>query len=687
MKYFAFMNPQFEKGLSLVLASFLGLFLELALIRWLPANVLSIAYFSNIVLISAFLGLGLGCALASKDRDTFRWFPLALLSTTILFLMFRWFETVIPVQGSEWIWSYYGGNKLSVFSERLDIFSALAAVYLLTAGLFFFIGQKVGSLFSDFPPLRAYSLDIAGSLLGVLMFGLFSFFGGAFTTPTAWFAVAGVVTLWLLRRNIRFVVFGVCCFGAILLLVHYAGQKELWSPYYSIQIKSEDDGTLKLFVNRFFHQQTIDFDENKEGREKYGLPYLLVEPERVLVLGSGTGNDVAMAIRHGARKIDAVEIDPVILSLGKRHPARPYDDPRVTVIADDARSFLRRTSERYDMIVLGTLDSHALLSAFSTVRLDNFVYTTESLTEIQRHLSDKGVVALLFSVPEEWLREKLIRSVTSVFGTSETMVYKGDTSLFNLLIVAGPGMHAETSKKALSAGIFQPPDIKNGGADALPTDDWPYLYLASHTIPSHYVKALILLFLLSAGGIFALSARQKLGSTSLNFFFLGAAFLLLETKSVTTLSLLFGSTWLVNVFVFAGIFVVILCANVWVSTRPIRRIGSIYALLFGSLLINFLFPVGAFLGQSFLLKSVLATALVSLPLLFASVIFSYHFQSVRTVSAMFGINLIGAVFGGFLEYSSMLTGLNSLYIVAAVFYLASFILSTRRENVSVDLKT
>ena len=673
------MQSQRDKAVSLVLMSFLALFLELALIRWLPANVLSIAYFSNIVLISAFLGLGLGCALASKTRDLFRWFPVVLLCATALFLAFRSFETVIPAQGSEWFWSYYGGNRLSPFFNRLDIFSALAAVYVLTAGLFYFIGQKIGSLLSEFTPLGAYSLDIAGSLLGVIAFGLLSFLAGSFSTPTTWFIVAGVAVLWLLRRNVRFLALGAVCLAAAVSLVHYAGDGELWSPYYSLRVRHESDVTLKLYVNRFFHQQTIDFASNAEGRDKYGLPYLLGSPERVLILGSGTGNDAAMALRHGALEVDAVEIDPVIVSLGKQHPASPYEDPRVTVITGDARSFLRTTTERYDMIVLGTLDSHALPSTFSTVRLDNFVYTIESLREIQNHLSENGIVALSFSVQEKWLRDKLILSVVSVFGEADTLLYDGNSSLFNLLIVAGPGVRAEAAEPA-GAGIFKPADTGVGDGRTVPTDDWPYLYLAGRTVPGHYLKAILLLFLLSACAIGLLSFRRTLGSASANFFFLGAAFLLLETKSVTTLSLLFGSTWLVNVFVFAGIFVVILCANLWMSVRPPRRIGIVYALLFGSLLLNYVVPVSNFLGQTFLVRSLLATAMVSLPILFASALFSYYFRSVRDVSVMFGMNLMGAVAGGFLEYGSMISGLNSLYILAAIFYATSLIFARRARR-------
>src|SRR5581483_4832661 len=105
-------------------------------------------------------------------------------------------------------------------------------------------------------------------------------------------------------------------------------------------------------------------------------------PGRVVVVGAGTGNDVAAGLRNGAQAIDAVEIDPAILMEGRAgHPEHPYSDTRVHAVVNDARSFLRNTNQHYDMVVYGLLDSHTLLSHASSVRLDSFVYTVEGLRE------------------------------------------------------------------------------------------------------------------------------------------------------------------------------------------------------------------------------------------------------------------------------------------------------------------
>ena len=110
----------------------------------------------------------------------------------------------------------------------------------------------------------------------------------------------------------------------------------------------------------------------------YDTPYLALGdgPRSVLVLAAGTGNDVAAALRHGATDVDCVEIDPYIANLGKEiHPEKPYNDPRVHIIVDDARAYLRRCQKHYDLIVFAYLDSHSAFSSMSSIRLDNYVYT------------------------------------------------------------------------------------------------------------------------------------------------------------------------------------------------------------------------------------------------------------------------------------------------------------------------
>ena len=125
---------------------------------------------------------------------------------------------------------------------------------------------------------------------------------------------------------------------------------------------------------------------------------------------------MAAAQRAKAGHVEAIEIDPAILVVGKSsHPEKPYENPRVHPVVKDARSFLRRTDQKFDLIVYGLLDSHTLLSHGSSVRLDSFVYTVEGLREARNRLKSDGVLSLSFSVLSDALGRKIYLMMQSVF--------------------------------------------------------------------------------------------------------------------------------------------------------------------------------------------------------------------------------------------------------------------------------
>lgn len=270
---------------------------------------------------------------------------------------------------------------------------------------------------------------------------------------------------------------------------------------------------------------------------------------------------------------------------------------------------------------------------------------------------------------------RLLGAVCSVFGAENARYVVMDNNLFNLLVIAGPGVRSLLSEridlKARLATLSEDP-----GA-SLPTDDWPYLYLTRRGIPSLYRTALFLLVFLSLGAVFVATPLRK-GKIEPLFFFLGSGFLLLETKSVTTLSLLFGSTWVVNAVVFAAILAIALLANAWVG----RGLPSHRAWVFGglalSLIFLYFFPPGNLLKFGFAARAAFAACLTALPIFFSSILFAVSIRSVSEASPALGSNLLGAVLGGFLEYSSMAWGLNALYLVAFACYVAAAFCAARR---------
>jgi hypothetical protein len=161
-------------------------------------------------------------------------------------------------------------------------------------------------------------------------------------------------------------------------------------------------------------------------------------------------------------------------------------------------------------------------------------------------------------------------------------------------------------------------------------------------------------------------------------FVMGAAFLLIETRSVTDLSLLFGSTWIVNAAVFAGVLAVVFAANAFVRRGGTSNLPLIFVLLFAALALNYVVRPDQLLTLPIALRSILGPLLAALPIGFAGIIFSSIFARSPNPSAALGSNLLGAVIGGCLEFVSMATGLRALTLLALAFYLVAMLLYRRR---------
>jgi len=664
-----------QKKITLILVSFLALFLELCLIRWFPAHIFSIAFFANIILIASFLGLGLGLLLTHNKHDLFKYFSFILAGSVFLALFIQYIQVELPVDAQTWIWSYYQGNKLSDISFlKVSITQLISFVFVLIVMIFIPIGQKIGKLMSEFVPLHGYSMNIFGSLLGVIGFGILAVF---FAPAYIWFLVVGAIVIFVTYKKKGFIINSLLML-MIVVVIGFTENNILWSPYYAIQLQETADKGCAIYINQLFHQKAVNFEQEPYLYKKYMLAYSWFQPKRVLIIGSGTGNDVWIAREAGVEDIDAVEIDPVILKLGYlKHPQRPYDSDRVRVFVDDARSFMHRASDKYDMIVYGTLDSHATLSITSSIRLDNYVYTKEALREASHLLTSKGVVVLLFSVPNEWIKEKLLGTVEAVFGSENSRYVLMDSYLFNLIIVAGPGVKEALSLNPNLSEILQPLPARL--STVIPVDDWPYLYLKNRGIPRLYLNTLLLLICFSVFSIFMFSPVRG-GKIYPLFFLLGCGFLLLETKSVTTFSLLFGSTWLINAVVFSSILAIALIANWFIMVTQWKNPGWFICGLILSLFFVYLFPLTNLLKLGFFLKVLAAGVLVALPIFFASLIFATLFKQTKDVGIALGSNLLGAVIGGFLEYTSMIWGLKALYVVALCCYLIATFYLIRNKN-------
>jgi hypothetical protein len=218
--------------------------------------------------------------------------------------------------------------------------------------------------------------------------------------------------------------------------------------------------------------------------------------------------------------------------------------------------------------------------------------------------------------------------------------------------------------------------------ELLPTDDWPFLYLRDPVIPTLNIRGMALMAGLSLGLVFLFTPGRGV-RPNWQMFFMGAGFMLIETKSVVHLALLFGSTWMVNSIVVFAILVMILCSNLFVLAVKPARVWPYYLLLALALGVGIVIPMGSFLGLPEWQRVVASCAVVFLPILFAGIVFATAFRDSASPDIDFGSNIAGAVLGGLSEALSLMIGFNSLLILALTFYAASAVLSRRRGPAAV----
>jgi hypothetical protein len=363
-----------------------------------------------------------------------------------------------------------------------------------------------------------------------------------------------------------------------------------------------------------------------------------------------------------------VDIDPVVLKLGGiRNPDRPYSNPRVTLHNQDARAYLRQCHDQYDLVIFGTLDSHGLFSAMSSLKMENFVYTRDCFADAKALLSPDGVVVCTIGFDEEWVFVRLAETMRQVFAQTPD-IYLGYNTLVSL--VDGPGIKGVQPPK-LQHFFRAPADMLDKKLDQwpqariIPTDNWPHLFLLKPSIPAAYIEMFVVLIALSSAVVFSRSNIRK--SFSPHFFLLGAGFMLLETSAITRLALTIGATWITSSIVIASILLVILIGNLVVLSGAPQNRGLYYLGLLLSLLLMYAVPIESIRSASLAVQVAACSLQAALPVLFAAVIFAISFSRSKVADA-FASNLLGAVVGGFLEYIAMITGLRSLALVAIVLY-------------------
>ncbi len=686
--------------LRLFLASFAALYLEIVLIRWIGTEVRVFAFVQNLALVASFLGFALGC-FGSGNRGSVLHSLLAITGLTVIVNLplpfwkqaVNGMSTFLTISPDAALWG--DGTQFSQ-AQTVPLFlvaGGMLAVFLILIVIAMVpLGHWVGFYLDEARrPVRAYSVNLLGSLAGVWLLAVLGLF---WLPPAYWFLVAFLLVLFVeARPSRRFAFFAIILLAVTLFSLRVPKSRQVgWSPYQKLQVTPYPHQEYQIDVNNTGYMSIANVTAERLARDpelarkyldsSYDSPFRFAQHRnRVLIIGAGAGNDAAAALRNGAEWVDAVEIDPLIYSLGERlHPEHPYDSPKVHKIINDARNYLRTTHHQYDVIVFALLDSHTEFSGYSNMRIDNYVYTEESFREARRLLAPDGILVLKFEVrkPWTWMGQRFYAMLERIFGRAPVTYYcEGVGALFSATVFVesdSPTMWQRAAEPNLARFTGNRPPafpLTSRGAPSPTSDDWPYVYHAGHFLPRAYFAVSVILIVMAlwmVGPFF----RPKESATWF-FFFLGGGFMLLETQLISRLALYFGSTWTVNCIALTFILLVLLLANWYVERRRIVGLSRYFTCLVVSLLIDYVIPWERISGSSHTVGLLLGGA-YCVPLFFAGVIFTECLRRSTRRSEVLGANILGAVAGGLAHNLSFLLGMKALLLVSAFFYAAGWAL-------------
>lgn len=687
---------------DLFAASFGALFFEMLLVRWLPTTIYYLGYYKNCILFATFLGFGCGAATRRKSEGMLPYFLFCVAAMVVGAVLTEHYTQIIPPETGEFVWRQV---KDTSSSFAVPLLLPLLMVFAVTALIMLPLGRLVGKYLEEFPPITGYSINIIASLLGVLTFLALSYLG---FDPAVWFLIAAIPILYFLQSNR---IYSAVALAGLLVTVGILqlarASREYWSPYSKITLSDAIPQTNArlLSTNNNGHQVLYDLSPGRLARlgnnrnaiweltethkDIYESAYSILKPRSVLIVGGGTGNEAAAALRRGAQKVDVVEIDPAIIRIGRGyHPEQPYQDPRVSIINDDARHYLSTTDQRYDLIVFGFLDSTSYLSSMSNIRLDNYVYTVESFRQARSLLNPNGLLQVTYYAYADFVKLRIYLMLQEAFGRPPLVAQLKTVRTPDALFFAGPAAWAISRLIApgLEQGVYAR-DSAEVSPPPLATDDWPYLNLPEKSIGRSYLLGLGSMILISLLFIRVFvwqgAGPAKMDSSTFCFFLQGVGFMLIETNTITRMALVFGSTWVVTSLAVMLVLLAALVSNFVIERFTFPSVPAGVGLVAIATLANYVIAPHVYLTLANPVRVPLAVLHVYLPILASSLVFGRLFQRSEKSSYDLGMNILGAMFGGMLEYTSLIVGTSAVYLLALFAFLAIAGLQKRASAVSI----
>ena len=679
--------------LNIFLAAALTLFLELAIIRIHSIYIHIFSFFKNLSLFSCFFGLGIGYAIGRKKLFSLKWtYPLLCLQILFLFIIYNTPLNVFFINPVS--------EQLTMGRDTAQSILQIFIIYVFTISIFLFnvlvfipLGQLTSSYMLKTNKLKAYGANLLGSLFGILLITLLSYI---WTPPILWLAFSLIIFIFLVRKNAKLIYISSVSFLLLIFSLNLnlnKNSKFFYSPYQNIVLEHLNNplSPVLIKISHIFFQSPLNLSKRltferpdispgnifgyhvdiEHEREFYDIPYRVNDflKKNVLIVGSGTGNDVSAALRNSkVDQVDAVDIDPLIIEIGKSyHPERPYQNEKVNIYVDDARSFIKKVDKKYDLIVYGLLDSQSNLSAKGGVRLDSFVYTVEAFKEAKNILNENGYLSISFFVQQDEIREKLSAMLEKAFNT-KPLILKSQTNDRYIFLVSKNEKKYFDLKNLEFFKHYKNTDFKQTLKFDISTDDWPFFYMPKKIYPISYL-IMIITILFSCLLYLKKNVGFKITKIYLTPFFLGAGFMLIEAKGITELAKVFGSTWSVLSIIISSVLILAFLANYIILKKIFIKKKLIYALILFSIVLGFLY---SHFSINLKFEEIILPLLLTMPIFFSGLAFSNEILINKNMQNVLSSNIFGALFGGLLEYNSMYFGYSALYFLAAIIYMLAY---------------
>ena len=365
--------------------------------------------YAFLVLSLAVMGLGLGAL-------TLRFFP--VLGRRKYLSLILTLSAGAALAGPPLVFNI--GLSFEKLFEGWAMIGKLASAIGLLSAAYYFAGIGFSALFrrnhSDMP--RLYMADLLGAGLGVVAAVVLMNVVG---TPRATFlaAVPMLLAAALAARSWRRVLPALCLIAPFLMLSHAVDWLEAprqergevlskhWDASAKIKILGYGSANRGVNIDNAANSPVFAFDGHWDPSNKHQFNFMIdvsnllkrFEQPTFLSLGAGGGGDVLQALQYGAQEIHAVEVIPYINKLMldgdlAEFSGHIYQDPRVHVVTEDARAYVRRHKNKFDVIYSLSSNTFAALASGSFALAENYLFTAEAFEDYWEALSDDGFLSM-----------------------------------------------------------------------------------------------------------------------------------------------------------------------------------------------------------------------------------------------------------------------------------------------------